>query len=608
MNNFLRLLFYSVISLFIYSIIPMHVFASGEFQADYDVQYAISPRGTTIVTQNVTLTNKQTNYYPQKYSIVIDSTNIKNVIAYDSKEIVQTDISQKEGKTEILLTFNDKVVGLGKQLPFTLRFENGDIAQRNGKVWEVNVPGIVPDADISSYNVTLSVPQSFGPNAYMTPMPAAGSRWTRPQMMAGGISAAYGTSQSFDAGLSYYIENNTIAPSSTEIAIPPDTAYQTVVIKSLEPRPKAIARDIDGNWMARYDLLPGERKSIEAKLHIDVTIKPKEGYTDDLTDPSVYLQPQKYWESESSEIADLAKKYSTPHAIYQYVVSTLSYDYQRVQQTPIRKGALQALLTPKNAICMEFTDLFIAMARAAGIPAREAVGFAYTTNSKLRPLSLVADVLHAWPEYYDADKQIWVPVDPTWASTTGGVNYFDKTDFNHIVFAVHGKSSEYPYPAGFYRKSGKQTRDVSVTFATAPFTMPAGKLTTTVSFPKLVTAGLTTRGTVTVENKTGVAIPEALTTIQSSPVDVALINRETRVPPYGRFSVPLSLTVPNYFSAGKGQIAATVNGEMTTFIFDIQPITRLFLIPVLSFGGILIILLGLAIGRVHLWRKRRARH
>ena len=190
-----------------------------------------------------------------------------------------------DGKTTILLTFNDKVVGLGKQLPFTLRFENGDIAQRNGKVWEVNVPGIVPDADIASYNVTLSVPQSFGPNAYMTPMPAAGSRWTRPQMMAGGISAAYGTSQSFDAGLSYYIENNTIAPSSTEIAIPPDTAYQTVVIKSLEPRPKAIARDIDGNWMARYDLLPGERKSIEAKLHIDVTIKPKEGYTDDLTDP-----------------------------------------------------------------------------------------------------------------------------------------------------------------------------------------------------------------------------------------------------------------------------------------------------------------------------------
>ena len=57
---------------------------------------------------------------------------------------------------------------------------------------------------------------------------------------------------------------------------------------------------------------------------------------------------------------------------------------------------------------MEFTDLFVAIARAAGIPARESVGYAYTTNSRLRPLSLVTDVLHAWPEYYDADKKIWV--------------------------------------------------------------------------------------------------------------------------------------------------------------------------------------------------------
>ena len=153
MNKFLLYLLYSVISLFIYSIIPTSVYASGEFQADYTVQYAIAPSGLTIVTQNIILTNKRTNLYPQKYSIVIDSTKIKNILAYDSKQIVPTDISQKDGKTEIILTFNDKVVGLGKQLSFTLRFENGDIAQQHGSIWEVNIPGITPDADIASYAV-----------------------------------------------------------------------------------------------------------------------------------------------------------------------------------------------------------------------------------------------------------------------------------------------------------------------------------------------------------------------------------------------------------------------------------------------------------------------
>jgi len=54
---------------------------------------------------------------------------------------------------------------------------------------------------------------------------------------------------------------------------------------------------------------------------------------------------------------------------------------------------------------MEFTDLFIALSRAAGIPAREINGFAYTDDIRLRPLDLVTDMLHAWPEYYDEEKE-----------------------------------------------------------------------------------------------------------------------------------------------------------------------------------------------------------
>ena len=102
------------------------------------------------------------------------------------------------------------------------------------------------------------------------------------------------------------------------------------------------------------------------------------------------------------------------------------------------------------------------MARAAGIPARELNGFAYTANPRLRPLSLVADVLHAWPEYYDAEKQQWIQVDPTWGNTTGGVNFFTLLDLNHIVFAIHGVSSEKPYPAGMYKIAGKEEKDVLV--------------------------------------------------------------------------------------------------------------------------------------------------
>lgn len=606
MNRIFKLFFHLLIGLLAYVIIaPSTAQAAGEFQADYTVQYAIAPSGLTIVTQNITLTNKQTNLYPEKYSIVIDSTKIKNVLAYDSNQIVPTDISQKDGKTEIILTFNDKVVGLGKQLTFTLRFENGDIAERNGSIWEVNIPGIAPDADIASYNVSLSVPGVFGPNAYMTPLPASAGRWNREQMMAGGISAAYGASQTFDLHLSYYLENPQVTAQHSEIALPPDTGYQTVVIESLDPKPTTVTRDVDGNWLAEYTLLPGQRLSIEASVNINVLLVPKDGYTDDLPDQKLYTSAQKYWETDNAQIQALAKKYTTPRAIYTYVSKTLGYNVKRVVQTPIRKGAVVALNSPEDSVCMEFTDLFIAIARAAGIPAREAVGYAYTTNSRLRPLSLVADVLHAWPEYYDSDRKLWVPIDPTWANTTGGVNYFDKLDFNHIVFAIYGKSSDYPYPAGFYRKSGKTTKDVTVTFANSRFTQPTRKLTTRISFPKLVTAGIASRGSVTVENTAGAAMPSASIVIQSTPVDVAIMKTETNIPPYATLTYPLTVKIPNYFAGGNGRISAMVNGETQQYVFTIQPITAYFILPILCFSGILVILLILTIRKAHLWKHRK---
>src|SRR6185295_1830099 len=57
--------------------------------------------------------------------------------------------------------------------------------------------------------------------------------------------------------------------------------------------------------------------------------------------------------------------------------------------------------------CNEHTALYVAMARAIGIPARIAVGLAYVRG---------ASYYHAWPEGYLAEKDgrgLWLPVDPT---------------------------------------------------------------------------------------------------------------------------------------------------------------------------------------------------
>jgi transglutaminase-like putative cysteine protease len=57
--------------------------------------------------------------------------------------------------------------------------------------------------------------------------------------------------------------------------------------------------------------------------------------------------------------------------------------------------------------CNEHTALYVAMARAAGIPARIAVGLVFVHG---------AFYYHAWPEVYvdrTASRGVWLPVDPT---------------------------------------------------------------------------------------------------------------------------------------------------------------------------------------------------
>lgn len=572
-----RLFVYWIIGLLVYLFIPPRqpARAAGEFSANYDVSYAIAPTGVTIVTQTVTLVNRQTNLYPKQYTILLDTLNVRNIIARDDGGTITPTITQNDGKTEILLTFNKQVVGLGKETTFTLRYENLDITKKNGSIWEVNIPGITEDEDLGTYSVTLQTPPSFGLLRYLKPQPLDGTAWNRDQMTRGGISAAYGQAQYARLTLGYYLENPSVTMVTQEIALPPDTDYQRVAIDQLNPKPTEVARDDDGNWLARYALGPGQKLSIEAVVSVTINLDPLPNETPQ--DVSAYLKPLAYWEADDPTIKALAQTYTTPKAIYDYVVSTLDYDYERVKTAPKRKGALEATKSPKNAICMEFTDLFLAIARAAGIPARELVGYAHTTNAKLRPLSLVTDVLHAWPEYFDKEKNLWVPVDPTWGNTTGGVDYFSVFDFNHIVFAIHGSSSSQPLPAGFYRQGGKEGKDVSVEFLETPPTKQTVSLIPRIEFPTVVTAGFGASGVVTVENTAGVTAESVNVRIETEPFPFTFTKEGQTIGPYSKLTIPVSVGIPAATPRGKGVITLVAGDRTVSRSFDIQPISWLYL-------------------------------
>lgn len=525
-----------------------------DFLFDYDVYYSIHTDGRTQVKQNITLTNLYTQYYADKFTLIISSERIENAQAADSQGPLSPQIAKQKGQTTISVPFTNVAVGVNKQLTFSLIYDELDIAEKKGRIWEILIPGIYKNESIRTYTVHVQAPAEFGKLAYITPPPQNGGIWALEDLKGGGIAAAYGDFQNFSFNLKYSLENPTGSRELQEITLPSDTNSQKIIISRISPQPLNVREDADGNWLAHYELIPHAERTIyvegNALVYYQPTTEPVELTS---SQRQLYTSEQKYWE-QTPEIKKLAAKLKTPKNIYAWIVAHLKYDYSRISSEAVRLGAPKVLAQPELAVCTEFTDLFIALARSAGIPARSHEGFAYSSNNRLQPLSLYYDVLHAWPEYYDDTRRIWIQVDPTWGNTTYGVDYFSKLDFNHITFSVLGVSSEYPAPAGSF-KTALSTKDVFVDFDAKPLMIPQEKFSIKVQTPQFLLPGKT-KGIVTIRNLGKVELAPANLQLNSAFLLDKDIQLTDAIPPYGETQVSFTLNTSIFADPKKSSISA----------------------------------------------------
>ncbi len=568
------------------------VYAKRDIISSYDVTYRVNEDASTHVTFLVTLTNESSQSYASSYKLLLGFSNMSNIKASDPiGSLIPTIIEDSKGKT-VQLDFNKHVVGVGKQLIFTLSFDTTDVAQKEGQILEVNIPGIANASQFENFNVHLIVPPEFKQPTYIKPNIAFSTfDFTKTQLGTSGISLAFGKQQEFVFSLTYHLQNNNIFPHTQSIALPPDTNYQKITIGSINPQPESVTKDIDGNWIATFNLNGVGTKTILVKGKAFITLRPK---NEQITDQQklLYTQNQQYWETQTPQIQQIARSLKTPKAIYDYVVKTLHYDFSRVVDSKNRLGAASLISDPSSAVCLEFSDLFIAIARANGIPARELSGYAYTQNTKERPLSLVKDILHAWPEYYDFSKKTWIMVDPTWGNTTGGIDYFDTLDFDHFVFAIQGASSTYPIPAGGYKtEASKNVKDVSVSFGNDVqnnnFTQSVE-----VKMPAHAYAGLPLFGTVTIKNDGGVSMPAQNISILSNKIDQKgqpVSYRE--ILPFGYETEQFLLPQTSLLTNESDTLTIKSYNESVRLQFNVSPIPLSFL----AIGGIFVAIFSTAI-------------
>ncbi|MCH7951842.1 transglutaminase domain-containing protein [Patescibacteria group bacterium] len=555
--------------------------AAGEFEAHSKSIYKVSLEGKTTVTHELTLTNKRANVYATDYALSIGSTRIKNVWAKDAVGFINPNVRTTSNTTTLSFSFNEKAAGLGQTLSFSIGYEDEDVAQQVGRIWEINIPRPEDINEFSTYLVQLSVPAEFKDPVQMTPQPKERSEqegtitfeFTKDALQKRGITAIFGEKQVLSFNLRYSLENPGPIGKVVKIALPPDTPYQKVLYDSITPEPLKIQIDDDGNWLASFKVDAGQALQIRAAGFAILYLTPQvlAGYN--TLPANEYLDQEIPWQVEDPGIQELAAKLKTPENIYNYVVENLSYNYDRIQAGNTRLGAKGALAYPDQAICMEFTDLFVTLARAAGIPARELNGFAYTQNVNLRPLSLRQDILHAWPEYYDNVRKIWIPVDPTWGNTTLGIDYFSRFDLNHFVFVIHGSNPQTPYPAGFYKISGSQGKDITVTPAPEDPEIRT-ELEVRVGLPQEMRAGFARSGTISITNTGNVAAHDTQVTFWSDGFDILspTQNPLQAMLPYTTYEVPIRVTSKNLLRKSEATLQIQVAGKTYATKITVKPI------------------------------------
>ncbi len=223
------------------------------------------------------------------------------------------------------------------------------------------------------------------------------------------------------------------------VAFPrPSEPNQDVLATHADPEPNRTFEDGLGNQFASYviDQLPAGSNftatftATVVLRSMDINIRPGAGGTYG-GEQDAFLQPTVYADSDNPVVVSKARELESPSGdvyetvwnIYDFIIDSIAY-----QQLPGEWSA-SWVLTHGEGGSAELGNVFVALARASGIPARRISGWGEPFNvSETRSVNRFS---HGWAEFYMPGFG-WIPADPTW----GKAHRFDnlgRPDDMHLV-------------------------------------------------------------------------------------------------------------------------------------------------------------------------------
>jgi Transglutaminase-like superfamily len=187
-------------------------------------------------------------------------------------------------------------------------------------------------------------------------------------------------------------------------AVIPQMAVRTRIV---EPRDvRRLRVQLDGVRLTGGDM-QGAGQAVEGNI---VEIRDAQGLEPGAPDRDArrYLAPEPLIESDAPEILREAERAVERVTGTRARAERLTRHVNAIleKKPTVSLPSAREVLRTRVGDCNEHTALYVAMARAIGIPTRIAVGLTYMYG---------AFYYHAWPEVYieESGRALWLPVDPT---------------------------------------------------------------------------------------------------------------------------------------------------------------------------------------------------
>lgn len=453
-----------------------------------DRSYSLITDGSVDVVEKLTVTINSPQYQILSsseeafviFNPIVDDAQAKDKLDKSLATLKVTDQANKvltyrtETKDQNLYVYvkYPRNVRQGLPLSISLNYKSYALAAKAGLVYDLYVPSFTKDFKFSDNNSVLNVstkliiPKSLGEINFITPTQQVTESGDSRNIsfsqadLTGNIAwVQIGTKQMY----SFEITQPITASSSTgfysntyEMLLPRDIVSgpltQTVHYTKIEPTPYSVTTDEDGNLKATFKLVANAATEIKLAGHINLEINKNfnfsnAGQISDIPDEikTKNTAAAEYWEVNDENIKQAAAEikgdetdiYKIIEKTYDFVVDRI--DYSDVKRFGIneRQGAAKTL-NGGAAVCMEYSDLFIALLRSQGVAARGAFGYGYDFRS-----TNGIDTPHQWAEVYLPAQNTWLLVDTTWGESGNNVI---GADLNHIYKYVASTSPEDPAP------------------------------------------------------------------------------------------------------------------------------------------------------------------